>query len=139
MKTKPKKSALLLFAGVVLLVLLATTGTGKKPFSKLTAQDISAASVTLQPPDIDYVIAQDELPHLAELLREVVLYRIEKNPEPIAGQSALLTLTLADGTQTQLSLCGSRAVLDGVVWRAKAKPCNALSAFYNTLRSQQEG
>ena len=65
----------ILIVGVVLAVLLALAAGllfwGRRPFRDLEAADITAASVTLMPPDVTLELDEAEIKTLAELLGDL--------------------------------------------------------------------
>ena len=109
---------------------------GRRPFRKLKASDIASADVLLMPPDRTVRIPETE--DLAGYLNDVVIYNRDDSYTEYAGQAVLFTLTMADGTQTKVMTYSPFLVIDGVGYRTKHQPCEALSRYANLLMEQAE-
>ena len=107
---------------------------GRRPFAGLRAEDIREARVSLMPPDVEYVLTEEETEELAALLREVVLYRRDDSYREYSGQGVVFTLTMEDGNQVKAVDYNPFFVLDGEGYRTKYNPCEALNRFANQLR-----
>ena len=128
-----KKALILSLAGILLLGLLlfAAASVGKRPYRDLDASEISMAVVQLSPPDKTVLIPDIE--ELAGFLRDVVIYRQDNSYREYAGQGVTFTLTLADGTQTDIMAYNPFLVIDGVGYKTKYKPCEVLNNYANRL------
>lgn len=104
---------------------------GKRPYKNLDAAQIVSARVLLTPPD--KTIEIDDIPELADYLRDVVIYRRDNSYTEYAGQGVCFTLTMADGTQTDIIAYNPFLVIDGVGYRTKNEPCEALNRYANEL------
>lgn len=104
---------------------------GKKPYKDLTSEEISSATVHLVPPDI--TIQVEDINELVELLKDVVIYDKDDSYTKYGGQGVTFTLTMADGSQTEIMAYGSFLVIDGVGYRTEYEPCEALSGYANGL------
>lgn len=114
--------------GVVLAVLWFAP---VRPFRDLEAENIMAASVELTPPG--ETVAVEDLEELASLLREVVVYAEDNSYNQYNGQAVIVTLTMADGTETRMMAYNPFLVIDGVGYQTKYEPCEALNAYANRL------
>lgn len=103
----------------------------RRPFQDLEAADIAAASVRLTPPDVTIQLEREEIETLAELLREVRLTHRDDSYTEYNGQVVVFTLTMADGTVTDVMAYNPFLVINGAGWRAAYEPCEALSNFSN--------
>ncbi len=121
-------------AALAIAVGLAVLLSGRRPFAGLRAEDIREARVSLMPPDVEYVLTEEETEELAALLREVVLYRRDDSYREYSGQGVVFTLTMEDGNQVKAVDYNPFFVLDGKGYRTKYKPCEALNRFANQLR-----
>lgn len=126
-------------AAVVVAVILAGGlgwyflggGAGKKPFAHLEASDIQSATVHLSPPDETYQVV--ELKELASYLQNLVIYEKDNSYTEYAGQAAIYTLTMTDGTERTVMAYNPFLVVDGVGYRTKYEPCNALNQLANDI------
>lgn len=110
-------------------------GIGKKPFKDLTGGQISGAEVQLMPPDTTLQI--EDVDALAELLNDVVIYQRDDSYTEYAGQAVVFTLTMTDGSVTGVMAYNPFLVIDGVGYRTKYEPCEALNHYANQLLSEK--
>ena len=133
----------ILIVGVVLAVLLALAAGllfwGRRPFRDLEAADITAASVTLMPPDVTLELDEAEIKTLAELLGDLRITWPDQYYTEYAGQAVQFTVTFADGTETELTDCNLFLIIDGTGWRTAYGPCEALNRFANELLRERGG
>ena len=104
---------------------------GKRPFKDLDAAQVDGASLTATPPGESIAIAEPE--ELVEYLQNIVIYRRDDSFREYAGQSVCFTLTMADGTQKEVMAFNPFVIIDGVGYRTKYEPCQALNAYANRL------
>ena len=124
----------LCLALAVLLICLYPGLFGKRPFKDIEGADIVSARVELMPPDVELEISDTE--KLAELLRSVVIYRRDDSYKDYAGQAAVFTLSMGDGTAVEITDYTPFAIIDGVGYKAEYEPCQTLNSFANALLSQ---
>lgn len=133
----------ILIVGVVLAVLLALAAGllfwGRRPFRDLEAADITAASVTLMPPDVTLELDEAEIKTLAELLGDLRITRPDQSYTEYAGQAVQFTVTFADGTETEVTDYNLFLIIDGTGWRTAYEPCEALNRFANELLRERGG
>ena len=133
----------ILIGGAVLAVLLALAAGllfwGRRPFRDLEAANISAASVTLMPPDVTLELDAGEIETLAELLRDLRITRPDQSYTEYAGQAVRFTVTFADGTKTEVTDYNPFLIIDGTGWRTAYGPCEALNNFANDLLRERGG
>ena len=133
----------ILIVGVVLAVLLALAAGllfwGRRPFRDLEAADITAASVTLMPPDVTLELDEAEIKTLAELLGDLRITRPDQSYTEYAGQAVQFTVTFADGTETELTDYNPFLIIDGTGWRTAYGHCEALNRFANELLRERGG
>ena len=89
---------LICLIGIGISILLLS---GHRPFKDLEAADITSANVRLSPPDTTIQIVETE--ELASYLNEVVIYNKDNSYTEYAGQGAIFTLSLADGSQVEIT------------------------------------
>lgn len=106
-------------------------GVGKKPFADLKASDIQSATVRLSPPDATYHVL--DLEKLTGYLQNLVIYEEDNSYTEYAGQGVIYTLTMADGTERTVTAYNPFLIVDGVGYRTKHEPCEALSRYGNKI------
>ena len=125
-------------AVIFLFALLLTGGflfvfAGKKPFLTLDASQIASASVQLTPPDKTLSIPDTEV--LTKYLKEIVIYGKDNSYSEYCGQSVIVTIIKTDGTKVEFMTNNSLAMINGVGYRCKYEPCEALGSYANQLLS----
>lgn len=115
----------------ILLLCLFPELSGRRPFKDMDGADILSATVELMPPDVELEVSDTE--KLAELLRQVVIYRQDDSYRDYAGQAAVFTLSMDDGTVVEITEYTPFVIIDGVSYKAKYEPCEALNSYANTL------
>lgn len=108
---------------------------GKKPYKHLQASDIAAASVRLTPPDETIQIT--EIKELVEYLNDLVIYQQDDSYQEYAGQAAVFTLTMQDGTQHEIIAYNPFLIIDGTGYKTKYEPCERLNRYANELLSRE--
>lgn len=124
----------ILAAAVVLTAFFACGG--RKPYKNLDPDQIQSATVRLIPPDKTIPIT--EMTELADLLRDTVIYGEDNSYTEYSGQGVVFILQMRDGTQTSIIAYNPFLVIDGVGYRTKYEPCEALSTYANRLLEQAE-
>lgn len=116
---------------VVAVVIGFTAFGGKRPFKDLDATQIASATVRLLPPDTTVQIV--EIEELVTYLKDIVIYNEDNSYGEYNGQSATFTLTMTDGTQINIMAYNPFLVIDGVGYKTKYGPCEALHNYANML------
>ena len=132
---KPKKIlliALMCLIGIGISVFLFS---GHRPFKNLTAKDITSANVRLSPPDTTIQIVETE--ELVSYLNEVLIYNKDNSYTEYAGQGAIFTLSLAGGSQVEITAFNPFIIIDGIGYKCKYEPCEALNNYANRLMSRE--
>ena len=135
MKKKNRKKIWII--SITCIVLLGTAAAvflramGRKPYKDLDAAQIAAAKVLLIPPD--KAVEIEDIPELVDHLKNVVIYRRDDSYTEYAGQGVIFTLTMKDGTQTEVMEYNPFFVIDGVGYRTKYEPCQTLNQYANAL------
>ncbi len=104
---------------------------GKKPYKDLDATQIASVTVHLTPPDTTVQIIDIE--EFVAYLKDVVIYNQDNSYTEYNGQGVTFTLTMADGTQINIMAYNPFLVIDGVSYKTKYGPCEALSNYANML------
>ena len=128
--------ALLCLAAIGCGIFAASAMAGRRPYRELTAADIQSATVLLAPPDTTLEIPDTGA--LAEYLSQVVIYGRDDSYTEYAGQAVRFMLHLADGSITDIVAYNPFLVIDGVGYRTKYEPCEALNRYANELLSSGE-
>ena len=92
--------------------------------------------VRLTPPGETIQIT--EMTELVNLLKDVVIYNEDNSYTEYCGQGVIFTLTMANGTQTSIMAYNPFLVIDGVGYKTKYEPCEALNQYANMLLEQTE-
>lgn len=108
----------------------------KKPFNNLEPSEIVSATVRLAPPDKTIQIT--EIEKLADYLNDVVIYNKDNSYTEYSGQGVIFTLTMTDGTQTEIMAYNPFLVIDGVGYKTAYEPCEALNQYANRLLSEKD-
>ena len=122
-----KKKALTATACLIIAVVLLSAFCGRKPYKDLQPSDIVLAAVSLDMPDKTIKIT--EIKELAEYLSKVVIYKEDNSYTEYAGQGVTFTLTMADGTEEEITECSPFAIINGKGYRAKHEPCEKLNSY----------
>ena len=133
-----KKALIVILACIVLIgmiMIVYRTAAGKKPFQDMEPAEIVSATVRVTPPDTTVQIVDIE--ELTGYLNEVVLYREDNSYTEYSGQGVIFTLKLSDGSQTEIMAYNPFFVIDGVGYKTKYEPCQALSAYANKLLNDE--
>lgn len=130
-KTLMKFSITLISAILVIFILVKAKG--EKPFEDLDASTIKTATVHLVPPDA--TIDVEDIDELTELLHEVVIYKEDDSHEWYSGQAVTYKLIFNDGSKKKIVAYNPFIIIDGVGYKCKYEPCEALNAFGNSLLS----
>lgn len=129
---KRRKLVLTLLACLLVLGAAgALLAAGRRPFRGLEGADIASATVWLTPPDVTVAVPDTEA--LAALLREAVVYRRDDSYVEYTGQGVVYTVRLADGTTREITAFSPFLIVDGVGYRTKHEPCEALNRYANEL------
>ena len=127
-------------AAALSIALLGTAAwlclSGRRPFRELQASDLQFVTVRLSPPDQTLVVP--DLEELTAYLRDLVIYQEDDSYTDYAGQAAVFTLTMADGTRTEVTAYASFLIIDGVGYRTRHEPCEALNRYANELARSGE-
>ncbi len=102
------------------------------PFKDLTASDIASASVTLLPPDKTVQI--ENIEELIELVNAVEIYEEDESWKEYTGQACIFTLVKKDGTKLEINAYNPFIIINGVGYKCKYEPCEALNAYANALQ-----
>lgn len=119
-----------ILSAVVIMIVLAVAG-GRKPYEALEEDQIISAAVQLSPPDKTIQIT--EMKELVDLLKDVTVYNEDNSYTEYSGQGVTFTLVMTDGTQTSIMAYNPFLVIDGVGYKTKYEPCEALNHYANML------
>ena len=103
---------------------------GNKPFKDLKANDIVSAQVEISPPNKTVQITN--IVELVPYLNDLVIYRKDQIPN-LAGQAVIVTLKMVDGEQIEIIDFNTFVVINGVGYKSKYEPDEALSRYANNL------
>ena len=126
--------ACIILVGIAVIVFFSQQG--KKPYKDLDAAQIVSAKVLLTPPD--KTIEIENIQELVEYLNDVVVYNEDNSYTEYDGQGVVFTLTMVDGTQTDIMAYNPFIVIDGIGYKTKYEPCEALNSYANELLKQEK-
>ena len=85
----------------------------------------------LTPPDKTVEI--EDISELVGYLNDVVIYNQDNSYTEYVGQGVTFTLIMTDGTQTEITAYNPFLIIDGVGYKTKYEPCQALNSYANEL------
>lgn len=119
---------------LVLGIIVFVFSSGRKPFKGMEPSEIASATVRLIPPDKTILIT--EIEELTNYLNDVVIYNKDNSYTESDGQGVIFMLTMTDGTQTEIMAYNPFLVIDGVGYKTKYEPCEALNGYANRLLNE---
>lgn len=120
----------------LLLVILAISLSGRKPYRDLDTAEIASATVHLILPDETRQVS--ELKELVGYLNDLVIYQQDNSYTEYSGQSVCITLTMRDGSRQEIIVASPFVILNGTGYRAEYVPCERLNRYANELLTQPE-
>ncbi|MCM1046842.1 MAG: hypothetical protein NC433_00255 [Clostridiales bacterium] len=129
-----KRICIILLTSILLVVVLVigfSAFFGRRPYKDLNAAQIASVTVHLIPPNETVQIT--EIEEFTAYLKDIVIYNKDNSYTDYSGQSIIFTLTMTDGTQTNVRAYNPFFVIDGVGYKTKYEPCEALSNYANRL------
>ena len=124
----------ILLAAVSIIIFVFASG--RKPYKDLEAAQIVSAAVQLSPPGKTIQITETK--ELVDLLKDVVVYDKDNSYTDYGGQGVTFTLVMIDGTQTSIMEYNPFLVIDGVGYKTKYEPCEALNHYANRLLEEED-
>lgn len=125
-----------IFAAAVIIAVL-TAGVmisrRKMPYKNLKAANIVSAAVHLAPPDRTLQITDTEIEELVPYLNEIVIYNEDNSYTDYCGQAVMFTLTMADGSQEEITAYNPFVIINGIGYKTKYEPCEQLGRYANQL------
>ncbi len=131
MKKRTMIVSLIGILSAMIIISVFAVVSGRKPYKNLETVQIISAEVQLSPPNITIQIT--EIKELVDLLKDVVIYHEDNSYTEYDGQAVTFTLVMADGTQTSIMAYNPFLVIDGVGYKTKYEPCEALNHYANML------
>jgi len=122
----------ILVLGVLTVVLFSTFG--KKPFAKLSANEIVSAELFIIPPDATITLTdKEDIVKLADILKEITIYREDNSGREYDGQLVQVTIELKNGETHTIGAYNPFLFLNGKCYRTKYEPSQKLNAFGNGI------
>ncbi len=109
---------------------------GRRPFKNLEPANVVSASVELLPPDATIQIVDIE--ELVSYLNDVVIYNKDNSYTRYGGQAVIFTLTLSDGSQIRIQAYNPFVIINGIGYKCKYEPCEALNSYANRLLEREQ-
>ncbi len=121
---------------VAITMIIFVFVSGRKPYKDLETAQIVSATVQLSPPG--KIIQITKTKELVNLLKDIVVYNKDNSYTDYSGQGITFTLVMIDGTQTSIMECNPFLVIDGVGYKTKYEPCEALNHYANRLLEEED-
>mgnify|MGYP000492097933 CR=1 FL=1 len=122
----------ILILGILAFMLFNTFG--RKPFAKLSADEIVSAELFIIPPDKTVSITdKEDIYKLTDILNEITVYREDNSGREYVGQLVQVTIELENGETHAIGAYGSFLFLNGKCYRTKYEPSEKLNAFGNGI------
>lgn len=126
---------------VVLVIILVCFSlwfalSGDRPFKDLKAENVVSASVELLPHDATIQIV--EIKELVCYLNDVVIYNKDNSYTEYSGQAVIFTLNLSDGSQMRIQAYNPFVIINGIGYKCKYEPCEALNSYANRLLEREQ-
>ena len=102
---------------------------GNKPFKNLETADIVSAQVEISPPD--KIVQITNIDELVPYLNDLVIYGKDQSFTEYAGQAVIVTLKTSEGEQIKITEFSPFVIINGVGYKAKYEPCEALNRYAN--------
>ena len=100
-----------------------------KPFKNLDY--LKQVKVLLTPPGEEVEITDKK--ELANYLKDLVIYQPDNSYKDYVGQGVVFTIIMNDGSETEILEYNPFLVIDGVGYKTKYEPCEALNNYANSL------
>jgi len=121
-----------------ILAVMLFSAFGRKPFAKLSADEIVSAELFITPPDETVSLTdKKDISKLTEILRKIVIYREDDSGRECEGQLVQVTIALKNGETHTIGAYGSFLFLNGKCYRTKYEPSEKLNAFGNRILKAQ--
>ena len=108
---------------------------GSKPFQNLSLSEISKVSVELVPPDVTLDLNAGQIEKLVPILQQVVIYKQDDSYSESCGQAVIFTIIKTDGSLLTVQAYNPFLVIDGIGYKTKYEPCEALNQLGNQILS----
>ncbi|MDK2793365.1 hypothetical protein SAMN05428976_1213 [Clostridium sp. USBA 49] len=126
----------ILVLGILAVILFSTFG--RKPFAKLSASEIVSAELFIMPSEKTIDLTDEEdIAELADILKEIAIYREDNSVREYAGQLLQVTIILKNGETHTIGAYNPFLFLNGKCYRTKYEPCQKLNAFGNRILNEQ--
>jgi len=111
---------------------------GRKPFAKLSANEIVSAELFIVPPDETIILTDKQnISELTDILNEITIYREDDSGREYEGQLVQVTIILKNGETHIIGEYNPFLFLNGKCYRTKYEPCQKLNAFGNRILKEQ--
>jgi hypothetical protein len=136
MKKKSIVAAFVLVLGTLAIVLPGTFG--RKPFGKLSADEVMSVELFIIPPEKTINITdKKDISELMNILNEIVIYQEDNSGHEYAGQLVQVTITLKNGKTHVIGAYNPFLFLNNKCYRTKYEPCERLNAYGNRILNEQ--
>ena len=127
------KKAILVICALGIILATACSSNKTKPFNTMSTEDVVSATVELLPPGVKVDLSLEEIGELVAILQMVEIYEKDDSYRDYRGQAVIYSITKVDGTQQTIMAYNPFIVIDGIGYKTKYEPCEALNALGNTI------
>jgi len=129
-------AVIVLILGILTVITFSTFG--KKPFAKLSADEIVSAELFIIPPEKTiYLTGKEKIAELTDILNQLVIYREDNSGREYAGQLVQVTIKLKNGETHTIGAYNPLLFMNGKCYRTKYEPCHKLNAFGNRILNER--
>lgn len=118
---------------IIFVIAIVFFNWGKKLLKNLNVSDITSIEVVALPPnEVKYIDKQEDIENIISKLKKVIIYnKIEQND--YYGQTIIYILVMNDGSKRQIMISNPIVEIDGVLYKTKYAPAEALNSLYYEL------
>lgn len=137
------KKLSVIFIGVICLLLLVATlvlynRSGKKPYAKISREDITEVSVVFGAYE-PYKLTEQETDRFLELLREIIIYQRDDTYVEYdgVGCGGYFCVKMKNGKELNLTPGNPFFIINKKGYRTEYKPCDKLSQFHDEIMEKR--
>ena len=92
----------------------------------------------LSPPDETVEVKTEKLEELAGYLKEIIIYERDDSYMDYVDQAAVFTMVMSDGSKIEVIGYNPFMVINGVGYKTKYEPCEALNCYASRLLEESK-
>lgn len=117
----------------IVIAFFCMNGISQKPFENLKKEEIKEVILELYPPNTKTTLEEKEIEKLVEILQNVVVYNEDNTYGQNNGQIVIYKIIKMDDTEIEIQASNPFLVIDGIGYKTKYEPCEALSNLGNGI------